>query len=1282
VYILASGTDFTYDCAGGDASLLTWYVNPGASIGNAAYSVKIADEIDYTQFCSNAPKTPVTNIYTLTVTDGTTANPGFNLSMDFSAQTYSIGLLNQVDGAKEVYNATGICGSPARSDVTNPDWGPLTDGAQITNVPIPASGSVLVGSVTYKAPSYDGESDVTWILSWDLKPTQDDTTDTDCHATGSDIGCLNQTLGENIPIVGTPFYLRYQSDRSRGRNDADPVAIQHARDLGGWTLNVHHAFEPFSAGCWSSPFGCSSAVIPKALFLGDGSSRSFATIQAPVYSNGNTYVTSEDGSDVYVFGNGLHVQTVRPLSGATLYTFGYDANGRIARVTDSAGNVTSIQRDGLGNPTAIVSPYGQSTSLMTDANGYLIQVTDPAGNTIKLTNSSQGLLTSMTDANGNTSQFQYDGLGMLLKDSDAAGGSTTLERTDTVAGYSVKKTTAVGRTSIYDAGFMTGSSTAQNFVNTWPSGLQASRSDAQQTGGLSESASLPDGSSSSSMLTPDPRWGIQAPLSSTTLTVGSLTMNSASTRAVNLANPGDPFSLISQTDNNSINGRNYTTTYTASGRTLTMTSPVGRQATITLDSLERIVSEQAGSWLPANSTYDQQGRPSTVTLGTRQTTYAYDANGFLSSVTDPLNLTTAYQRDQDGRPASVTFPDGRIVGYSYDAAGNLTGVTSPGGGANHFAYTPVNQIARYDPPAIDGAGATTFTYDADRNLTGVNRPDGQLIGFSYDRAGRLSGIAAPSGTTNFTYDSTTGNLASATTDKEQVAYGYIGSLLTSSTWTGLIQGNVSLTYGNNFWTTGLSINGENTVAYTYDDDGLITGAGPLAITQSADNGQIAATTLGVAADSRSYNDFGELIGYTASVNGAPVYDVEFTRDDNGRIAAKQETIDGQTTVYGYSYDLAGRLVAVTGNAGKTSYIYDQDSNRLSATTPAGSTNGVYDVQDRLLSYGGATYAYSANGELASKATGAQLTAYHYDVHGNLLSVTLPEGLSISYIVDPENRRIGKIVNGALTAGYLYDGHRLVAQLDPSGTVVSQFVYGTHDNTPDFMVHGGITYRIFSDHLGSPRLIVDASSALIAERIDYDEFGNITNDTSPGFQPFGFGGGLYDQDTKLVRFGARDYDPTIGRWTAKDPILFAGRDTNLYRYTSGDPINRIDTTGFDDRFRDYDPLAFMGVIHGYDVFHYIQPVAPVCGCEQNFIISALIRREISFWVQKEYAEVSEYPKEYILNQIHSLATQFSNYKFSFDNAHCHPETPPGYTPPRRTRGVDIPAASSSGIAARA
>ena len=70
------------------------------------------------------------------------------------------------------------------------------------------------------------------------------------------------------------------------------------------------------------------------------------------------------------------------------------------------------------------------------------------------------------------------------------------------------------------------------------------------------------------------------------------------------------------------------------------------------------------------------------------------------------------------------------------------------------------------------------------------------------------------------------------------------------------------------------------------------------------------------------------------------------------------------------------------------------------------------------------------------------------------------------------------------------------------------------------------------------------------------------DTNPGFQPFGFAGGLYDRDTGLVRFGARDYDPDTGRWTAKDPILFAGGDANLYGYVQNDPVNWVDPFGLE------------------------------------------------------------------------------------------------------------------------
>jgi len=93
-----------------------------------------------------------------------------------------------------------------------------------------------------------------------------------------------------------------------------------------------------------------------------------------------------------------------------------------------------------------------------------------------------------------------------------------------------------------------------------------------------------------------------------------------------------------------------------------------------------------------------------------------------------------------------------------------------------------------------------------------------------------------------------------------------------------------------------------------------------------------------------------------------------------------------------------------------------------------------------------------------------------------------------------------------------------------------------------------------------KLAVDASGNLL-KRVEYDSFGNLIADTNPSFEvPFGFAGGLHDRDTGLVRFGYRDYDPDVGRWTAKDPILFAGGDPDLYGYCLNDPVNWVDPEG--------------------------------------------------------------------------------------------------------------------------
>ena len=139
--------------------------------------------------------------------------------------------------------------------------------------------------------------------------------------------------------------------------------------------------------------------------------------------------------------------------------------------------------------------------------------------------------------------------------------------------------------------------------------------------------------------------------------------------------------------------------------------------------------------------------------------------------------------------------------------------------------------------------------------------------------------------------------------------------------------------------------------------------------------------------------------------------------------------------------------------------------------------------------------------------------------------------------------------------------RPLARLKGDATLDQTYYYGDKPNVPEAMTTSdGKTYRIVSDQNGSVRLVIDGVTGAVAQEMEYDTWGNVVNDTNPGFQPFGFAGGLYDPDTGLTRFGARDYDAETGRWTAKDPILFGGGDSNLYGYVLQDPVNGIDIYG--------------------------------------------------------------------------------------------------------------------------
>lgn len=127
-------------------------------------------------------------------------------------------------------------------------------------------------------------------------------------------------------------------------------------------------------------------------------------------------------------------------------------------------------------------------------------------------------------------------------------------------------------------------------------------------------------------------------------------------------------------------------------------------------------------------------------------------------------------------------------------------------------------------------------------------------------------------------------------------------------------------------------------------------------------------------------------------------------------------------------------------------------------------------------------------------------------------------------------------------------------------IVSVFVYGTLPNVPEYVIRGdGSVHRLVTDRIGSVRLIVDVATGAVLAQRDYDSFGRIVFDTNPILVPFGFAGGIYDDDTELTQFGVREYDAEVGRFTAKDPSLIVWGN-NFYVYANNSPLSNIDITG--------------------------------------------------------------------------------------------------------------------------
>jgi RHS repeat-associated protein len=1006
----------------------------------------------------------------------------------------------------------------------------------------------------------------------------------------STINMSKLSLSESLSLTGTSFSLNYLSDRAPGYQGSPSGFNPRSLGLGGWMPSIFYYYD--DAG--------------HVLYSGDGGVRH---VEATSLQGGGYRIPSPDGGEIYYFNPEGFIEQVRDSYLNQLhYSYSYDEAHRLTSISDTYGNTTLFNSlNSMG--TQIISPYGQVSDLSFDSHGWLKKLTSPKGEATSFTISENGLLAQMQKPMGQISSYEYDVQGRLLKDKNPLGGYLSIS-----GAYDANTSTQVS-SALSALGIQT------NYSSQF--GEEGSLSSSKMGPNNTLSSSFYDktlkkaghtdiyGGENKVQTADDPRFGAQAPYVSRHeyQLASDIYILAETSKNVELENPGDPLSLRSLTEETVLQNnplRKFITQFKVNSKSITSISPLGRKTTQSLNNEGEIKKYQVGSLEPIQLQYDERGRVSKIRQGERFQTLSYDDLGELKEYRDELGRRTKYRYDLNGRIIRQIRSDGSHIDMNYDANGNLISLTPSGKEEHNFAYNALDYVQSYLPPALQGSErlGRSYAYDLDKRLTQLLSADGENADFIYDNAtGFLSRIESPEGNYDYYYKAHTDLVEEIKGPmNESLKFSYLGAKPTEILYQGSVNGLIQMDYDSEYRLSQIkALDGMghgSGVTISYDLDGLPISIGELHY-EIDSSGILKASSLGKIKEERSVNSYGELSGTEVKYRNEKIYSLSLQRDLMGRVVKAKESAKSDHDLAEYGYDPLGRLIDVRANGDHVTYKYDANGNRLEKQNRKGKIKAQYDEQDRLIKYGNTEYVYNANGDLGAKIEQEdvklkrspfsilrrilkicfrwwgyndhhghhsdyeddRVTEFDYDLFGNLRSVVLPDGKEIEYIINGQNQRIGKKVNGVIKVMYLYQSEtQIAAELNAQGRLISQFIYGSKAQVPEYMIKEGKKYKFITDHLGSVRMLINIDTGKIEQRMDYDEFGMVLEDTHPGFQPFGFAGGLYDQDTKLVRFGARDYDPEVGRWTSKDPILFNGGDTNLYGYVISDPINFIDRDG--------------------------------------------------------------------------------------------------------------------------
>ena len=958
------------------------------------------------------------------------------------------------------------------------------------------------------------------------------------------IPCMQAATFISIPITDSNLFLTYSSRWTPGVS-GQPKWDARSLGLGGWSIDVVQRYDKAN----------------RVLISGDGSWRLTDGVKLP---SGEIAVPSFDGSVAYVFdSSGRHIRTVDGRLGTDLIRISYDSAGNLAGVDGSANGQPvhiSVKRDSRGVARALSGIDGGTTTLGIDDSGRLASVTDPAGSATRITWNNTGLVETLTDPTDAVTRFTYDESHRLATTTDPDAVVQTFETRTSADRFEIRASTKLGRHWSYRA-----ETTRGGIRRTFTARDGTTSSETVDSHGARE-IELADGTRFHIGTLPNPVWHMAAAFLTPVVQTRSDGVTSRREIKYNLQpQRGLPY-LLAGSITTVINGQPWTQNFDPTQRASTLTDPAGRISKFSYDERGRLLGYAAPALAPTTYAYNSDGRKTAETVGTgklaRTTRYSYDPNTGEIASTLPDGTTQKTKYDKAGRAVGVSYGDGSTVLADYDAAGRIVQIQPPGGLSFTLGNSPAGRPTAFIPPMVESEGsAETSSYDADGQLTTISGLSSSAINISYDSEGRPSSWTFDQGKRTAFYEAHSGLISEASDPSGvRTSYSYVSNVPTGLKWSGAINGSVAVSLDADGRVARESVNGSSNLDYKYEPAGNLIGVGPLSLIRDPTSGFVTRSVVGVIETRQEYDANNQLIRTTTTGAGKLLQHRLYARDPLGRIKSVAETVgNNKTRTTDYTYDRAGRMAATRVNGAAENYAYDPAGNRIGITRAHQKLGATYDDRDRLVVQGGTKFSWAPNSSLAQRTEPTGTTQFVYDDFGALRRVKLPDGREIKYLVDADGRRVGREVAGK-RIGYLYrlDGS-LAAEVDDRAKIISRFAYDDLGHLA-LVEREGVTYRVITDALGSPLLIVDSRTGTIAEQITYDAWGNVTQDSAPGLIPISFASGLRDPDTKLIRFGARDYDAVAGRWTAADPIRFAGHDANLFRYAAGDPVNVNDATG--------------------------------------------------------------------------------------------------------------------------